>query len=250
VTLARYTFGDGDVAADRLALVASVFEPTSRRLMAAAPDAAARAVDLGCGPGHTTRLLAEVTGARATLGLDASSRFVDLARATHGAADPSLTFAVHDATVVPLPGGPADVVHARLLLAHLPEPLAVVERWRSALRPGGVLLLDEVAAIAPPAGVLRDYLDLVTAQVAAGGADMYAGRLLAPLGGEDVCHPVDATVAARMFGLNLVSWGDDAVRRGLVGPADVERLAGGLAAVRAGTVVWTLSHAVLTPWAG
>lgn len=247
MTLARYTFGDGDVAAERLALVASVFEPTSRRLMAAAPAAPARAVDLGCGPGHTTRLLAEVTGAGTTVGLDASPRFVDLARATHGAADPSLAFAVHDATAVPLPGGPADVVHARLLLAHLPDPPAVVARWRSGLRPGGVLLLDEVVAIAPPAGVLHEYLELVTAQVAAGGADMYAGRLLAPLGGEDVDHPVDAPVAARMFGMNLASWGDDAVRRGLVGAADVERLATGLAAVRSGTVVWTLRHAVLGP---
>ncbi|HEY8543713.1 MAG TPA: hypothetical protein VIL36_01650 [Acidimicrobiales bacterium] len=38
----RYTFGDGDVAADRLALVASVFEPSSRRLLARAPRSAAR----------------------------------------------------------------------------------------------------------------------------------------------------------------------------------------------------------------
>ena len=246
MTSARYTFGDGDVATDRLAVVASVFEPTSRRLMASAPRHAGRAVDLGCGPGHTTRLLADVTGARATVGLDASERFIDRARSTHGAADPSLTFAVHDATRVPLPGGPADVVHARLLLAHLPDPPALVERWRSALQPGGALLRDEVAAIDPPPGVLRDYLALATALVAAGGADMYAGRLLEPLGGEAVAHPVDAPVAARMFGMNLVAWGDDAVRRGLVDPAGVDRLAEGLAAVRAGTVVWTLRQVVLT----
>jgi hypothetical protein len=113
------------------------------------------------------------------------------------------------------------------------------------LRPGGRLLLDEVADIEPPPGVLRDYLELVTARVAAGGADMYAGRHLAALGGEDVGHPVDATVAARMFAMNLASWGDDAVRLGLVDAAGIERLADGLAAIRGGTVRWVLRQIVL-----
>ena len=142
----RYTFGDGDLAADRLALVAAVFEPTSRALLiradavvAGGADGVGRAVDLGCGPGHTTRLVAAVCRARATLGLDASERFVATARSLTD--DPAVTYAVHDVTRAPLPGGPADLVHARLLLAHLPGPLDVVELWRSCLRPGGVLVL-------------------------------------------------------------------------------------------------------------
>ena len=243
----RYTFGDGDVAAERLGVVASVFEPASRPLVAAAvPPGADVVVDLGCGPGHTTRLLARVCRPRVVLGLDMSDRFVARARLL-SAAEPGVAFAVHDVTAVPFPA-PArapDAVYARFLLSHLPEPLAVVERWRSTLRPGGALVLDELEDIATPPGVFTDYEDLVTALVAAEGADMYAGRALAPLGGEVVHLDVDATAAARMFGMNLATWGPDAVRRGLVDDAGVERLAAGLAAVTGGAVPWALRQIVL-----
>ena len=245
----RYTFGDGDLATDRLALVASVFEPTSRVLLAAAPvggDVAA-AVDLGCGPGHTTRLVSAMCRPRATLGLDVSDRFVATARSLTD--DPTVTYAVHDVTQVPLPGGPADVVHARLLLAHLPDPLGVVERWRSCLRPGGVLLLDEVEAIEAPPGVLRDYLAVTTALVAAEGAEMYAGRLLEPLGGGLVTNDVEVAVAARMFAMNLATWRADAVRRGVVDELGAARLAAGLSALQAAAdgppVRWVLRQVVL-----
>jgi hypothetical protein len=47
----RYTFGDGDLAAQRLALVASVYEDSSRALLASAvPAGCDTVVDLGCGP--------------------------------------------------------------------------------------------------------------------------------------------------------------------------------------------------------
>lgn len=245
----RYTFGDGDVAAERLALLAEVFEPTSRRLMARAPRGAALAVDLGCGPGYTTRLLASVTGARATVGLDVSADFVARAEVPAAGSGPGsgVSFAVHDVNAVPFPlgGRRPDVAHARFLLAHLPDAAAVVDRWRGAPAPGGVLLLDELEDIQPPPGVLRDYEELVTALVASEGADMYAGRALAGLGGEPVAFDVDAPVAARMFGMNLATWGDDAVRRGLVDPAGVERLAAGLAAVTGGTARWVHRQFVL-----
>ena len=59
-----YTFGDTDVAATRLRLLHESFGPGSVAFLSdvATPDAGARvAVDLGCGPGRTTRML----GARA-----------------------------------------------------------------------------------------------------------------------------------------------------------------------------------------
>lgn len=249
---ARYTFGDSDLAADRLGLLAAVFEPTSRALLARVRrgEGSDVAVDLGCGPGHTTRLVAEVCRSRAMLGLDASDRFVAAARSL--TSDPGVTYAVHDVTLVPLPGGAADLVHARLLLAYLPGPLDVVERWRSCLRPGGVLVLDEVEAIDAPPGVLRDYLAVTTALVATEGAQTYAGRLLEPLGGGLVTHDVDDVydaVAARMFAMNLATWRADAIDRGLIDDPGADRLAGGLAALVAGAdgppVRWTLRQVVL-----
>jgi hypothetical protein len=72
-----YAFGDSTPAARRLALLAEVFEPTSRAFLdhvgtrLAGPPGLA--VDLGCGPGHTTRLLSSVLG-RGVLGLTSRRR--------------------------------------------------------------------------------------------------------------------------------------------------------------------------------
>ena len=78
----RYTFGDSDLAVRRMDLVAQVFEPTSRALLAAAvPAGVDVALDLGCGPGHTTRLLAAVARPRRTVGVDGSERYLAHARA-------------------------------------------------------------------------------------------------------------------------------------------------------------------------
>jgi trans-aconitate 2-methyltransferase len=249
VVTARYTFGDDDLAAQRLALVAGVYEPTSRALLArAVPAGCDTVVDLGCGPGYTTRLVAEVCRPRRTIGIDGSPSFVHAARALTD--EPGIEYAVHDATARPLPGAPVDAVHARLLLAHLPDPRAVVDGWCTQVRPGGVVVLDEVEAMHVPAGVLRDYETLVVRVVASGGAAMYAGPLIEPFGGRCVEIVVDGSVAARMYRLNLVAWGDGAVERGLVGAADLQRIAAGLDDLTArpgtATVRWVMRQVVLS----
>jgi trans-aconitate 2-methyltransferase len=223
----RYTFGDSDLAAQRMALVAEVFGPSSRALLArAVPPGAGIALDLGCGPGHSTRLLAEVCRPRRTVGVDGSERYVELAHATTH--DAAVEFVHHDVTRLPLPEAPVDVVYARLLLAHLSDPPGLVERWLTQLRPGGVVVADEVESIEAPPGVLRDYEELVVALVAAEGGPMYAGPLLAPLGGDCVEVLVDAAVAARMYGMNLATWRDRALGLGLASADDLDRVAAGL----------------------
>jgi SAM-dependent methyltransferase len=245
----RYTFGDSDLAAQRMALVARVFEPSSRALLArAVPSGAGSALDLGCGPGHSTRLVAGVCRPRRTVGVDGSERYVELARAT--TTDPTVGFVHHDVTRLPLPEAPVDVVYARLLLAHLPDPPGLVERWRSQVRSGGVVVVDEVEAIEAPPGVLREYEDLVVALVAAEGGPMYAGPLLAALGGECVEVLVDAAVAARMYGMNLATWRERALDLGLAGSGDLDRVAAGLERVADGhsdldPVRWVLRQLVM-----
>jgi trans-aconitate 2-methyltransferase len=89
-----YAFGDSGPAARRLGLLADLFEPPSRAFLArVAGDPVDLAVDLGCGPGHSTRLVASVVGARRTLGLDQSGSFVGRAEAEAppGSSSPSTT---------------------------------------------------------------------------------------------------------------------------------------------------------------
>jgi len=207
----RYTYGDSELASDRLAIVAKLFGPASETfLSAAAPMKPALAVDLGCGPGHTTRLVHTVSGARQTVGLDRSPAFVATASAT---TTTGVSFLVHDATMMPLPVELPGLIFARLLLAHLPDHGSIVQTWCGAAMPGGRVLLDEVEAVETDDPVFRTYLDEVAIPV----VKSQGGRLIVgpqlhemadPSNAERVHDEVvtllpPAALTARMFGMNL-----------------------------------------------
>jgi SAM-dependent methyltransferase len=101
-----------------------------------------RALDLGCGPGALTRLLA-YRGAHAT-GVDASERMIEIARRdaeeAEGAAAP--VFRVGDARDRrTLPRGPFDLVTLVLALQNMERPERVLANAASRLRPRGHLVL-------------------------------------------------------------------------------------------------------------
>jgi SAM-dependent methyltransferase len=225
--VARYTFGDEEPAVQRLALVADAYEPVSRALLAAQAPSPGVVVDVGCGPGFSTDLLARTWRPLELVGLDASEAFLAVARARR----PEARFVRHDVTEVPFPAPPADVIYGRLVLAHLADPPAIVERWRHELAPGGVVLCEELEAIDAPEGPLRDYDELSSEIVRRGGGVMCAGPLLAGFGGR--CVPVVATPAqaARIYLFNVRRWRSGAEAG--APQAELARLERGLLAVAA-----------------
>ena len=236
-----YAFGDGDAPARRLALLAEVFDPTSSEfLLREGPAAPALALDLGCGPGHSTRLIARTLRPRRTLGLDISPDFVSRAARE---APPGATFAVHDGVGRPFPEGPVDLVYARLLVAHLPEPEAAVAGWAAQLAPGGAVLIEDTDAIETAEPVFVDYLAEIAERLRARGQQLYPGRLLAGLADSSRLAAASPTAghAAAMFRLNLDSWCDD--------PGVHDRLARGLEALRGdartGVITWRVRQAVI-----
>jgi trans-aconitate 2-methyltransferase len=211
---AAYQFGDTDLAAERLRRLALVFNPSSREFLAALADRAPRDIlDLGCGPGHTTRMLADVFPQANMVGLDSSSHFVELARRT---SVPRVTFALADATQ-PLPGGPYDLVYCRYLLTHLPKAEDVVNFWIGHLRGGGLLVVEENEWIRTGQPAFARYLEIVTAMLAAERQILYIGAQLARVERweqadvqSSVVVPVmaSAPAAAAMFLPNLATWRD------------------------------------------
>jgi trans-aconitate 2-methyltransferase len=232
--MTSYAFGASDLAAARLALVAETFDGSSRAFLARWTHARRElAVDLGCGPGFTTRLVAAVLRPVRTVGLDNAPPFLDIARAQNGE---GISYVQHDITNVPFPTGLADVLYCRLLLSHLPSPQAVVERWRTQLRPGGLLLLDEVESIETDVPAFARYLALVDAVLANRGTELCVGPRLHAMPGhvssEIVRVTPPAAVAARMFRMNLESWRDEV--------ADAELVAASLECLTEGMIVWRL----------
>ena len=252
-----YAFGDGPAAARRLDLLAELFEPASRSFLERVAGLARRprlGVDLGCGTGHTTRLVAEVLKPDRTVGLDQSEFFVAVA----AGGPPGVEFAVHDVTRVPFPCPPADVCYGRLLLSHLPDPGAVLAAWATQLTPGGLLLADEVDQIHTDLPALRGYLEVAGALLATRGHTLEIGPVLARLPDPPGLARRDDRIghlappahqAAAMFTLNLAVWGGEAVRAGVASADQLDRLATDLAAVADGevdgSIRWELRQLVL-----
>jgi trans-aconitate methyltransferase len=213
----RYTFGDNDLAAARLALLAEVYKPTTRQLLTEfAAVSVDVAVDLGCGPGHSTELLHATVGAGATWGLDASKRLIERARARVGA---SIGFAIHDVTTSPLPIGGIDLAYARHLLAHLADPRAVLTACASASRSGGRLVLEETAALDSSEPVFVEYYACVREMLRHYGQNMFIGSSLERLAQatpwrverfERISVPLDARTMATLHAMNVRTWSQDA----------------------------------------
>ena len=207
-----YQFGDSDLAAERLRILAQVFEPSTREFLARLTALAPRDVlDLGCGPGDTTRLLAEIFPTARVLGIDNSANFISLARLTPS---PRLAFEVADVTQT-VPGGPYDIIYCRYLLTHLSRAQAAVELWGRHLRPGGIVAIEENDWIHTEQPAFAKYLAIVEATLAFQGQKLYIGaeldrmdfgHTLLKQSSEVVPIVVDDRAAANMFLPNLATW--------------------------------------------
>jgi len=150
---------------------------TRRRLTAVGVARGWRCLEVGAGGGSIARWLCERVGTEgAVLATD-----IDLAL-LGGSRPANLEVLRHDLRREPLPEGAFDLVHARWVLHHLPEPDAVARRLTAALRPGGVLVLEELDRFPVPASPSRRYAALSeactrAAEAASGGSYEWARSL-------------------------------------------------------------------------
>jgi SAM-dependent methyltransferase len=111
-------------------------------LTAAAIDATANVLDIGCGSGQTTRDAARRASAGSALGVDLSSRMIELAR---GLAErerlANVTFQQADAQVHPFPEQRFDIAISRHGTMFFGDPPAAFTNIARAMRPGGRLIL-------------------------------------------------------------------------------------------------------------
>ncbi|WP_163559383.1 class I SAM-dependent methyltransferase [Halomonas sp. NO4] len=106
-----------------------------------------RVLDVGCGTGGASRLLADEYGAEVT-GVDITRDFVAVASwlsAATGLAERT-RFLCADAAAVPLAAGSVEVVWCQHALMNMPAVPRVLAEWHRLLVPGGRVLLHEVVA--------------------------------------------------------------------------------------------------------
>lgn len=238
----HYTFGDTDLAAERLATLARVFEPTSSQLLSRlARPQGELAIDLGCGPGYTTRLLAEHVACERVIGLEQSPRLLEQATRRHGSE--RVSFAHCDVSRTPFPLPPAQVAYSRFLLTHLADPAEVLRAWAGITPPEGRLVLEETAFMTGRHPAFPRYYALVERMQAHYAQRMYIGRELESLAAasEWIVERAEITVAdlaasdmARLHFLNLQTWSSDPFARAHYAESDLRELAGELEQIASG----------------
>ena len=103
-----------------------------RDLVAAIPGEATRAIDLGCGPGNSTEVLAARFPGAAISGIDSSQDMIDAARARM----PQIEWSVADISTWD-GTGPHDVILANAALQWVPDHATLMPRLLGKLSEGG-----------------------------------------------------------------------------------------------------------------
>lgn len=138
-----------------------------------------RCLEVGAGGGSVATWLADRVGAGGfVLATDIDPRFLELLRL------PNLEVRRHDISVDALPQSAFDLAHARLVLHHVPQREAALQRMISALKPGGWILIEEHDSVSMPPDPISSGETLLKTQEAVwkvmddGGVNRRYGREL------------------------------------------------------------------------
>ena len=126
------------------------------------PDRAA-VVEIGCGTGAISRVLAARPGVGEVTGVDPSPVFLDRAREL-SASVANLSFRQGDGRDLPLPDGSFNLAVLHTVLSHVPGPEVVLAQAFRVLRPGGALAVfdgdyNTVSVATGPADPLQACVD-------------------------------------------------------------------------------------------
>jgi trans-aconitate 2-methyltransferase len=118
-------------------------------------DTPGRVVDLGCGPGNLTRLLAERWPDADVVGVDSSAEMIEKANATV----PGISFEVGDLrTWAEDDGGPVDVLVSNATLQWVPGHLDLLPRLVARVRAGGWFAFQVPGNFDEPSHTIRNEL--------------------------------------------------------------------------------------------
>jgi ubiquinone/menaquinone biosynthesis C-methylase UbiE len=246
--LSTYIIRGGDHGRARLAVISRVLAPATDALLDRfEPLQGMIAVDAGCGGGDVTFELARRAGINGrVIGFDLDEEKLAAAReeaATLGLANVEF----HSASVLdPWPAQNASLVHIRFVLTHLHRPENMLARAIEALKPGGIVVVEDIdyggPFCDPPSEAAERYWQLYVATAQARGGDPFIGRRLVRLLESAGFADVEADLVQpfgrsgdikRIWPLTLAAIADAIVAAGVATHGAVERVATDLAAFAA-----------------
>jgi ubiquinone/menaquinone biosynthesis C-methylase UbiE len=138
-----YVFNEQNL--ERQRLLAKTLAPFTHKLLASLSfPSHVRGLDIGCGLGETTRLLARRAGLSSEFtGLDQNGELLEVARRQVSHEGLHIDFRQGDATRLPFDDQSFDFVFTRFLLTHIVEPAIVLQEMLRVCKVGGIVAVQE-----------------------------------------------------------------------------------------------------------
>jgi SAM-dependent methyltransferase len=183
----RYILRGGLEGGERLRVLARTMYATTAALFDRVGIVSGMScLDVGCGRGAVTWELARRAGPTGrAVGLDIDRTVLELAR--HDAErDGAWAIEYHEADVLTAGLVPEyDAIYARFLLTHMADPAAAAARIAAGLRPGGVVIVEDIdftgSFCHPPSAAYDRYTELYTKTARARAVDPNIGARLPQL---------------------------------------------------------------------
>jgi SAM-dependent methyltransferase len=179
-----YVFDNKEAeTAQRFGALEELFDPISKRHLETHVVPGAHCLEVGGGAGSIALWMSERVGASGRVVVtDLNTRFLD------AIGRPNIEVRKHDIVTDALEDAAFDVAHTRCVLLHIPERVQALERILAAIKPGGMVVLQEFdseSMLPDPAVVSSEHLlksaTAMWESMAAHGVNRRFGRELYPL---------------------------------------------------------------------
>jgi SAM-dependent methyltransferase len=193
----RYVLASGRSGHDRLRMLCEIHDPPTRELLRRAGlGREHRYVEFGCGLGYVSRWAA--TQAAQVTAVDLSEEHLaEARRLTEAGGLANIEFLNRSIYEHGLPQAAFDYSYSRWLLVHLNRPVEAMRKIAEALKPGGVMVCEEVDVsqvyTEPASEGYHTFRDLALAAGRKRGVDYEGGRLLHTWAREAGFDVLDAT---------------------------------------------------------
>lgn len=181
---ASYVLGHSEQEIERLHRQADYYaQLTSVALHMAGIQPGMRVLDAGCGGGDVSLLIARLVGPKGeVVAVDRSSEALAAAERRLAADQIDTVHLVEGDIATIRLDAPVDAVVGRLILMHVPDPVAALRNLASLLAPEGTILMQEmdigVARTEPPAPMVEAMIDLCRTAFGTAGVDVRPGMRL------------------------------------------------------------------------
>jgi len=208
----NYILGHSHPEIDRLMRQAEMLRPiTERLLLSAGIGPGMRVLDIGCGPGDVSLLIADLVGPTGgVVGIDRSKTALDVARERFRRLG-GTNVEFHHCDLETYSGrADFDAAVCRYVLIHQVDPCAFLRATRRLVRTGGVIALHEIDATRgiqsnPRIPLLHGIYDAVTSTLTRAGTAFDVGGRFVEVFSEA------GLPAPQMFSQTLVESGEDSV---------------------------------------